>query len=118
MDECPECGQRVADYELGGYESESGQRGHWACNKGPLTREQRVAIGQQLLDYAGLDENYQAGGWDVLYECNTAESVARLVWSDAEDDHILTFEQARDELAEGVIAVWADREADARNSAF
>lgn len=117
LDTCPGCGQRVQDYDTGGYEGEDAQRGHFACTKGPLTREQRLAIGEQIMAYAG--EHYEDGGWDVIVECHTAESVAHMVWIDDECcEKITTFDQAREDLEKGVVAVWADREADARNSAF
>lgn len=32
LDECRVCGQRVKDFERGGYEDESAQRGHYVCD--------------------------------------------------------------------------------------
>lgn len=31
LDNCEGCGQRVTDFEPGGFEQEDGQRGHFAC---------------------------------------------------------------------------------------
>jgi hypothetical protein len=74
-----------------------------------------LAIGQQIMDYAG--EHYEDGGWDVIYECHTAESVAAMIWSFGGAEDITNFEEALEDL-KGVVSVWADREADAQNSAF
>lgn len=35
VDRCRVCGERVADFEPGGYENEDGQRGHFACDNRP-----------------------------------------------------------------------------------
>lgn len=59
------------------------------------------------------EQNYEEGGWDVVVEC----------WDDNRIDDYLTevgattHEQAL-EAFENLVGVWADRQADARNSAF
>ncbi len=58
-------------------------------------------------------EHYEDGGWDVVAEC----------WSDASISTLLASKDATDEAsAVGAFAVlvdvWADRQADGRNSAF
>ena len=64
---------------------------------------------EQVKQYA-LD-HYTDGGWDVVVEC----------WSDAEIavkiGYAVTLEEALNEFRP-LIEVWADRQADARNSAF
>lgn len=58
-------------------------------------------------------ENYESGGWDVVVEC----------WEDKEiQDHLLhsgatTKADAIDSFR-FMVDVWADRQADARNSVF
>ncbi len=60
---------------------------------------------------AHAEAHYEDGGWDVVVEC----------WSDKDiADHIkgaTTLTGALRKLS-GVISVYADRQADARNSAF
>lgn len=57
-------------------------------------------------------EHYEDGGWDVIVEC----------WEDADiiehTAEVDTAEEAIALLQHGPVAVWADRQADARNSAF
>jgi hypothetical protein len=50
---------------------------------------------------------YHTGGWDVIVECWTVEDLAKARSEDGSWDGIL-----------GAVDVWADRQADARNSAF
>lgn len=58
-------------------------------------------------------DRYEDGGWDVIVEC----------WEDAAIDSVLVEQRCltfADVLAafEPLVGVWADRQADARNSAF
>lgn len=58
-------------------------------------------------------DNYEAGGWDVIVEC----------WEDKEILDILDRDkantpQAAIESFKPVVSVWADRQADAKNSEF
>jgi hypothetical protein len=70
---------------------------------------------QNLIDAVKkhANEHYEDGGWDVLVEC----------WSDKDIlNHLNTYgartEKQAVESFKTVVSVWADRQADARNSAF
>lgn len=56
--------------------------------------------------------HYNDGGWDVIVEC----------WEDSDIEEVCAgaadAKAAIAILRDGVVAVWADRQADARNSAF
>jgi len=71
-------------------------------------------IAQKILDLAEV--HYTEGGWDVLVECHDAASLVDLIWG-VDPDLPVTFEAAYDEVV-GLVEIWADRQADARNSAF
>jgi len=77
--------------------------------------EEQEKIGQQIMDYAG--DHYNDGGWDVIYECHTAATVAALVWSYGGAEDVTTFEQALEQI-KPIVSVYDDREADAKNSEF
>ncbi len=63
-------------------------------------------------------EHYEDGGWDVVVECfSAAEIVEVFDIGRRYGDVIETAEQAIAAFASPV-EVWADRQADARNSAF
>lgn len=66
-------------------------------------------IAKYIYDYAV--EHYNDGGWDVIVECWTLNQIM---------EHIEDGESKEDALKsfESVAAVWADREADAVNSAW
>ena len=51
--------------------------------------------------------HYDEGGWDVIVEC----------WDDAYIQEVLDGPGGVDTIL-GCVAVWADQQADARNSAF
>lgn len=55
--------------------------------------------------------HYEDGGWDVIVECWDDEDIARAIGK------ATTFDGALKKLAD-VVSVYADREADAVNSAF
>ncbi len=55
--------------------------------------------------------NYEAGGWDVVVECFDDEEIEEIV------GEAKTEAQALDAF-ENIVGVFADRQADARNSAF
>lgn len=64
-------------------------------------------------------KRYDQGGWDVLVECWTTEEFERF-WADGEQfgtPRPTTVAEAITSV-EGVVSVWADQQADARNSAF
>lgn len=57
--------------------------------------------------------HYEDGGWDVVVECWTLEEIQRVI----DEDRCATLEDALRSFA-ALVDVWADRQADARNSAF
>jgi hypothetical protein len=70
---------------------------------------------KQLVEYIKeyALEHYNDGGWDVLVEC----------WSDTDIENHLTVCSATTEAEslaafKDIVSVWADQQADARNSAF
>lgn len=60
--------------------------------------------------------HYEDGGWDVIVECWEDQQIADTLTNAL--DAIETPEQAIAHFGDGAVAVWADRQADARNSAF
>lgn len=63
-------------------------------------------------------EHYNDGGWDVVIECLTDEEIVEIFEIDRRyGTEITTVEQAIASISSPV-EVWADRQADARNSAF
>lgn len=75
-------------------------------------------ITKELYDQiqAHATSHYTDGGWDVIVECFNQQEMAELL------DCVIngpepTLEEALKRL-EPVVSVWADRQADARNSAF
>jgi hypothetical protein len=66
-------------------------------------------IAKYIYDYAV--EHYNDGGWDVIVECWTLDAIANSL----EDDE--TKEDALKHF-EGVVDVWAERQADAVNSVW
>jgi hypothetical protein len=73
-----------------------------------------TSLAEAVMRYA--EAHYEDGGWDVLVECWTVEMLAESL--EEYPPEPLTEEEAIDQWRTGVVAVWADREADARNSAF
>lgn len=63
------------------------------------------------------EAHYEDGGWDVLVECWTIDEIAARLEERLDADQ-LTPEAAIDSFRTLEVSVWADREADARNSAF
>lgn len=62
--------------------------------------------------------HYNDGGWDVIVECYTDEEIVEIFEIDRRfGTEIATVEQAIASVTSPV-EVWADRQADARNSAF
>lgn len=57
--------------------------------------------------------HYEDGGWDVIVECWTDEEILQVLDEDGATDEA----SAIDAFA-SLTAIWADRQADARNSAF
>lgn len=58
-------------------------------------------------------DNYNEGGWDVIVECWDDDRIAEVIREDA-----ATTPAAAVDAFRPVVGVWADRQADARNSAF
>jgi len=62
--------------------------------------------------------HYNDGGWDVVIECFDDDEIVEIFEIDRKAGKVIeTAEEAIDCFASPV-AVWADRQADARNSAF
>jgi hypothetical protein len=83
--------------------------------------EDTAALVAEVRAYA--QAHYEAGGWDVVVECWTDEDIAgallRYGYSDGQPYPVTTLDEAvTDSILAQVVSVWADREADARNSAF
>ncbi len=57
------------------------------------------------------EQHYEDGGWDVVVECYTDDEIADVLGP------ARTRCEALDAFAP-LVGVWADRQADARNSAF
>lgn len=66
---------------------------------------------QAVKDYALA--HYDDGGWDMIVECWSDETIA-----DHLTEYNITTEEGAIEYFRPVAAVWAERQADARNSAF
>jgi len=64
--------------------------------------------------YKHAEDHYTDGGWDVIVECWTLEMIDEQLTKYG----ICTFPDAVKFFGEGVVAVWADQQADAINSAF
>lgn len=62
---------------------------------------------------AHANENYEAGGWDVIVECWEDDQIADVISEEG-----ATTTQAAIDAFKPVVSVWADRQADARNSRF
>lgn len=71
-----------------------------------MTRDRLV---QAIKDHA--EEHYEDGGWDVVVECYGDEEIAGVIGKARTVKGAL----AKFQL---LVSVWADRQADARNSAF
>jgi hypothetical protein len=56
-------------------------------------------------------KHYDAGGWDVIVECKTDKELEEMI------ARCETPKQAFEYVAE-IVSVWAERQADAINSAF
>lgn len=74
----------------------------------------RSEIAKQILAHA--EAHYEDGGWDVIVECHDEASIIEMVWGIAPETAD-TFDAAMAEVRD-VVSIWADREADAFNSAF
>lgn len=61
--------------------------------------------------------HYEDGGWDVIVECWDDQQIEDVIVS-VHFGPIKTAEEAIKHFGDGVVAVWADQQADARNSAF
>jgi hypothetical protein len=61
---------------------------------------------------ATAKEKYNDGGWDVIVECWTAEEINNVL-ANCDDDVDKAWE-----IILSLVDIWADRQADAINSAF
>jgi hypothetical protein len=58
------------------------------------------------------EDHYNDGGWDVIVECWDDAEIARVL-DDVEGDEAKAWE-----IIDSLVDIWADRQADAINSAF
>lgn len=63
QDFCPSCGGRIADFEWGGYEDETGQRGHTRCRNVAIQRRNAAINRQNAERLRNLGEHSAAEGW-------------------------------------------------------
>lgn len=77
-------------------------------------------------------EHYQDGGWDVIYECYDDAMIAEIidrqtvhhwkgrggVWKSKDVGPARSANGAIQKVYHAVVTIYADRQADARNSAF
>lgn len=64
--------------------------------------------------YKWAEDHYTDGGWDVIVECWTLDQIEAYIV----EAGVTTFADAVKLFGEGVVAIWADQQADAINSAF
>lgn len=84
-----------------------------------------LSLVEQVKAYARA--HYDTGGWDVIVEAWDDDAIRKAlgVWEDAGPDGLPSFRQARDldeiitkSTLGACVSIWADRQADAENSAF
>jgi hypothetical protein len=80
-----------------------------ALNKAEARREQVYFLVLDVKDYA--QQNYEKGGWDVIVECWDDETIAETIGR-------ATTRKGAIAKFKDVVSVYADRQADAVNSAF
>lgn len=85
-------------------------RESWDTPHSPTMAE----LAQAVIDHA--TKHYEEGGWDVVVECMTVEDIVG-GWEASDNPAPTTVEEAVATFA-APVSVWADRQADARNSAF
>lgn len=68
-----------------------------------------VDLVQAVKDYA--TKNYNKGGWDVIVECWSDEQIAKCIGG-------ARTERAAIRAVRQIVDAYADRQADAKNSAF
>jgi hypothetical protein len=73
-----------------------------------------IRLAEAVMTHA--EKHYEDGGWDVIVECWTIDMLAENFVEYPPDP--LTEDAAIEQWRTGAVAVWQDREADARNSAF
>ena len=69
------------------------------------------------------EEHYEEGGWDVIVECYTEGELVNMMGPGTPGmSGYLSANRSSEEdietLRTGLVAIWADQQADARNSAF
>lgn len=72
-----------------------------------------MELAQAVYDHA--EAYYSDGGWDVIYECWEISQIAQEL---EKEDPVPSTVEAAVAAFEPVVSVWADRQADAVNSAF
>ena len=63
QDFCPSCGGRIVDFEWGGYEDETGQRGHTRCRNVAIQRNNAAINRHNAERLRNLGENSAAESW-------------------------------------------------------
>ena len=80
------------------------------CERNIMKKEISELV-QYVKDYANF--HYNDGGWDVIVECWADKDILKVLTRDnatTEEEALASFKD--------VVAVWADRQADAENSRF
>jgi hypothetical protein len=101
--ECGWAGARTQDYQ----EAKRELTAH-------VSRDHPVQWALAEAFYAYAEAHYTDGGWDVIVECWEHPQIAEAFAAEG----VTTMEQALSCSIAGAVSVWADRQADARNSAF
>jgi hypothetical protein len=76
----------------------------------PVDKPEGASLAEQVKAYAR--GHYDTGGWDVVVECWEDEQLAEVT------DGCATLDDVFAGTLGACVSVWADQEADARNSAF
>ena len=80
------------------------------CERNIMKKEISELV-QYIKDYSNY--HYEDGGWDVIAECWEDKDIIKVLT----EDNATTEEEALASFKD-VVAVWADRQADAENSRF
>lgn len=78
LDFCPSCGLRIADFQEGGYEDESGQRGHLKCRNITIQRRNAAMNRANAERLRNMGEDSMAEHWYRLADEADA-------WADAQE---------------------------------
>lgn len=76
---------------------------------------QMITMVEAVIEHATA--HYEDGGWDVIVECWTPDDIKEVLMNENQLTPVRTPAQAI-AVFEPLVDIWADRQADARNSAF